>query len=153
MWLYFSTTLFIDRCAHKWVNYCCTTTELIKSFIVFSSFIVSNWNIVVVLVFLYAYLYHSWLWWYQILPDLLCVSQRLDINGDGEVSPSELRKALKFMNIRVDKAVCTRMVYEFNAEGFLDIDIFMGIVTDLFRNRYLDPETVRSVKRYVVGLT
>ena len=74
----------------------------------------------------------------------LFLSQRLDINGDGQVSPSELRKALKFMDIRVDKAVCARMVYDFNDEGFLDIDIFMDMVTELFRKGYLDPITVRS---------
>ncbi|XP_063682162.1 uncharacterized protein LOC134817019 [Bolinopsis microptera] len=69
------------------------------------------------------------------------IFQRLDINGDGQVSPSELRKALKFMDIRVDKAVCARMVYDFNEDGFLDIDIFMDMVTELFRKGYLDPIT------------
>ena len=78
----------------------------------------------------------------------LYLSQRLDINGDGQVSPSELRKALKFMDIRVDKAVCARMVYDFNDEGFLDIDIFMDMVTELFRKGYLDPITVRSFTTY-----
>lgn len=68
------------------------------------------------------------------------IFQTLDINGDGQVSPSELRKALKFMNIKVDKTVCSRMVYEFNPDGFLNIDIFMDLVAELFQRGWLDPK-------------
>ena len=70
--------------------------------------------------------------------------QTLDINGDGQVSPSELRKALKFMNIKVDKTVCSRMVYEFNPDGFLNIDIFMDLMAELFQDNWLSLETVRE---------
>ena len=48
------------------------------------------------------------------------------------------------MNIKVDKTVCSRMVYEFNPDGFLNIDIFMDLMAELFQDNWLSLETVRD---------
>lgn len=72
------------------------------------------------------------------------IFQQLDINGDGQVSPAELRKALKHMNIKVDEGVCKAMVLEYNKEGYLNMDTFMEIVTDLYSSGLLN-----NVKDYI----
>ena len=48
------------------------------------------------------------------------------------------------MNIKVDKTVCSRMVYEFNPDGFLNIDIFMDLMAELFQDNWLSLETVKD---------